>query len=143
MPKGKNLLVRKRWFCSKDSSQVTEQFLQQEKKLYGGGSRVIGMNHRGNRLKLYKKARYGYDETDLMNFCIPLVLSSRNLCHSFGNNPTIGYLNLDLFKMASRIQEALSGRKTYQVIIGDSWTNLIRNYTTLTGKQPCHHVRLW
>ena len=32
--------------------------------------------------------------------------------------------------------ETISGRKTYQVIVGDSWEDLIDNYTQLTGKQP-------
>ena len=32
--------------------------------------------------------------------------------------------------------ETISGRKTSQVIAGDSWKDLISNYTDLTGKQP-------
>jgi alpha-glucosidase (family GH31 glycosyl hydrolase) len=134
--KGKIFLSEKDGFVQKDSSQVTSFTISATEKLYGGGSRVIGMNRRGNRLKLYNKARYGYEtEADLMNFCIPLVLSSEIYAIHF-DNPTIGYLNLDLFKNNTLEYEALSGRKTYQVIIGDSWTNLIENYTTLTGKQP-------
>src|SRR5690606_38698513 len=32
--------------------------------------------------------------------------------------------------------ETISGRKTYQVIVGNTWDNLIENYTLLTGRQP-------
>jgi alpha-glucosidase (family GH31 glycosyl hydrolase) len=134
--KGKTFLSEKEGFVQKDSSYVTNFNISENEKLYGGGSRVLGMNRRGNRLRLYNKARYGYEtEADLMNFCIPLVLSSEIYAVHF-DNPTAGYLNLDLFKNNTLEFEALSGRKTYQVIIGKTWTNLIENYTKLTGKQP-------
>ncbi|MFT7350993.1 MAG: oligosaccharide 4-alpha-D-glucosyltransferase [Flavobacterium sp.] len=134
--KAKSFLSEKEGFVQKDSSQVTSFNISATEKLYGGGARVLGMNRRGNRLRLYNKAKYGYEtEADLMNFCIPLVLSSEIYAVHF-DNPTSGYLNLDLFKNNTLEFEALSGRKTYQVIIGKTWTNLIENYTTLTGKQP-------
>jgi alpha-glucosidase (family GH31 glycosyl hydrolase) len=134
--KGTFFLSEKEGFVQKDSSQVTSFNISASEKLYGGGSRVLGMNRRGNRLKLYNKAKYGYEtEADLMNFCIPLVLSSKIYAVHF-DNATTGYLNLDLFKNNTLEYEALSGRKTYQVIIGENWTNLIENYTSLTGKQP-------
>ncbi|MFT6749194.1 MAG: oligosaccharide 4-alpha-D-glucosyltransferase, partial [Flavobacterium sp.] len=132
--KAKSFLSEKEGFVQKDSSQVTSFNISATEKLYGGGARVLGMNRRGNRLRLYNKAKYGYEtEADLMNFCIPLVLSSEIYAVHF-DNPTSGYLNLDLFKNNTLEFEALSGRKTYQVIIGKTWTNLIENYTTLTGK---------
>ena len=52
------------------------------------------------------------------------------------DNPAIGYLDLDSKKENSLTYETISGRKTYQIIIGDSWENLMDNYTQLTGKQP-------
>ncbi len=70
-----------------------------------------------------------------MNFTIPLVLSSKKYCIHFDNAP-IGYLDLDSKKDNSLTYETISGRKTYQVIVGDSWIDLIDNYTDLTGKQP-------
>ena len=104
--------------------------------LYGGGARALGMNRRGNRLALYNRAHYGYQtHSDLMNFTIPLVVSSKKYMIHFDNAP-IGYLDLDSKKDNSLTYETISGRKTYQIIIGDSWEDLIGNYTDLTGKQP-------
>jgi alpha-glucosidase (family GH31 glycosyl hydrolase) len=53
----------------------------------------------------------------------------------FDNSP-IGYLDLDSKKENVLEYETISGRKTYQIIVGDSWEDLVSNYTTLTGKQP-------
>ena len=55
-------------------------------------------------------------------------------------NSTIGDINydpdLDSKNENSLTYETISGRKTYQIVVGDSWENLIDNYTKLTGKQP-------
>ncbi|MGJ8744158.1 TIM-barrel domain-containing protein [Polaribacter sp.] len=110
--------------------------LTQEEVLYGAGARALGMNRRGNRLALYNRAQYGYEtHAELMNFTIPLVVSSKKYMLHFDNAP-IGYLDLDSKKDNSLTYETISGRKTYQVIVGDSWIDLIDNYTDLTGKQP-------
>jgi oligosaccharide 4-alpha-D-glucosyltransferase len=104
--------------------------------LYGGGARALGMNRRGHRLQLYNRAHYGYgDYSELMNFTMPLVLSSKIYAVHFDNAP-IGWLDLDSKKDNTLSYETISGRKTYQVIAGDSWENLIENYTALTGRQP-------
>jgi alpha-glucosidase (family GH31 glycosyl hydrolase) len=52
------------------------------------------------------------------------------------DNSAIGYLDLDSKKDNTLAYETISGRKTYQVIVGNSWTDLISSYTDLTGKQP-------
>ena len=53
------------------------------------------MNRRGNKLALYNRAQYGYEtRAELMNFCIPLVLSSKLYAVHF-DNEAIGYLDLD------------------------------------------------
>lgn len=110
--------------------------LDKEEALYGGGARVLGMNRRGNRLTLYNRASYGYESrADLMNFTMPLVLSSKIYAVHF-DNPAIGFLDLDSKKDNTLAYETISGRKTYQVIAGDNWANLMENYTALTGRQP-------
>jgi len=119
-----------------DSTEVIQFSISTDEILYGGGARALGMNRRGNKLALYNRADYGYETySKLMNFCIPLVLSSKMYAVHF-DNPAIGYLDLDSKKDNTLAYETISGRKTYQVIIGDSWTDLISNYTDLTGKQP-------
>ncbi|OAD46056.1 TIM-barrel domain-containing protein [Polaribacter atrinae] len=110
--------------------------LTSDEILYGAGSRALGMNRRGYRLPLYNRAQYGYEtHAELMNFTLPIVISSKKYMLHFDNAP-IGYLDLDSNKDNTLTYETISGRKTYQVIVGDSWIDLVNNYTDLTGKQP-------
>ncbi|NBU81134.1 MAG: DUF5110 domain-containing protein, partial [Flavobacteriaceae bacterium] len=134
---GKVLISEKLGYTKVNDSTETLSFnLDNSEALYGGGARALGMNRRGNRLQLYNRAHYGYEtKAELMNFCIPLVLSSKLYAVHF-DNPAIGYLDLDSKKNNTLTYETISGRKTYQVIVGDSWTDLVENYTDLTGKQP-------
>ena len=119
-----------------DETEKIEFNLTEDEVLFGGGARALGMNRRGYRLPLYNRAQYGYETyAELMNFTIPLVISSKKYMIHFDNAP-IGYLDLDSKKDNSLTYETISGRKTYQVIVGDSWEDLIDNYTDLTGKQP-------
>jgi alpha-glucosidase (family GH31 glycosyl hydrolase) len=119
-----------------DSTEVLQFNISSDEVLYGGGARALGMNRRGNKLALYNRAQYGYEtRAELMNFCIPLVLSSKLYAVHF-DNEAIGYLDLDSKKDNTLEYETISGRKTYQVIVGDSWEDLVKNYTDLTGKQP-------
>lgn len=135
--KGKEILSEKQGFIKKnDSTQILQFNISKDEKLFGGGARALGMNRRGNRLRLYNRAHYGYEtHAELMNFCIPMVLSS-NLYAVHFDNPAIGYLDLDSNKNNTLEYETFSGRKTYQVIVGDNWDELVSNYTDLTGKQP-------
>ena len=133
---GKVIFSEKNGYTKKDSIEVLDFTISADEVLYGGGARALGMNRRGNRLQLYNRAQYGYEtRAELMNFCIPLVLSSKMYAIHF-DNAAIGYLDLDSKKENTLAYETISGRKTYQVIVGESWENLISNYTTLTGKQP-------
>ncbi len=126
----------------KNGYQKTDQFetisfnLKPEEVLYGGGARALGMNRRGNRLELYNKAHYGYeDRSELMNYTMPIVVSSNKYLIHFDNAP-IGFLDLDSKKDNTLTYETISGRKTYQVVVGDSWLDVTKNYTQLTGRQP-------
>jgi oligosaccharide 4-alpha-D-glucosyltransferase len=134
---GKVLLSEKTGYTKvNDSTQTLSFNLDAIEALYGGGARALGMNRRGNRLQLYNRAHYGYEtKAELMNFCIPMVLSSKLYAVHF-DNAAIGYLDLDSKNDNTLTYETISGRKTYQVIVGDSWTDLVSNYTDLTGKQP-------
>ncbi len=110
--------------------------LTNDEILFGGGARALGMNRRGNRLQLYNRAHYGYEErSELMNYTMPLVISSRLYAIHF-DNPEIGFLDLDSKKDNSLIYETSGGRKTYQVIVGDDWKDLVENETALLGRQP-------
>ncbi len=134
--KNKLLLSEKNGYIKTDSTEVLDFNISDDEVLYGGGARALGMNRRGNRLQLYNRAHYGYEtHSELMNFTMPLVFSSKIYAVHFDNAP-IGYLDLDSKKNNILSYETINGRKTYQVIASDSWLDLIDNYTDLTGKQP-------
>jgi len=132
----KPLISERKGYLKNETHEILDFNLTAEEILYGGGARALGMNRRGNRLELYNKAHYGYEtHSELMNFTIPLVYSSNLYAIHFDNAP-IGWLDLDSKKDNSLQYETISGRKVYQVVAGDSWTDLISQYVSLTGKQP-------
>lgn len=134
--KGKSVISEKKGYVKNDSLETIQFNLTKDEVLYGGGARALGMNRRGYRLELYNRAHYGYEtHSELMNYTMPIVMSSNTYMVHFDNAP-IGFLDLDSNKDNTLTYETISGRKTYQVIVGDSWTDLIDNYTDLTGKQP-------
>jgi alpha-glucosidase/oligosaccharide 4-alpha-D-glucosyltransferase len=130
------LISEKAGYIKTDTTEELEFNLNETEILYGGGARVLGMDRRGYRLELYNRAHYGYTtHSELMNYCLPMVLSSKMYAVHF-DNPAIGFLDLDSKGNNTLVYETISGRKTYQVITGDSWPDLIDQYTDLTGKQP-------
>lgn len=134
--KGELLLSEKNGYTKKDATEVLDFNLDAAESLYGGGARALGMNRRGNRLQLYNRAHYGYgDRSELMNFTMPIVLSSKKYAVHF-DNAAIGYLDLDSKKDNTLVYETISGRKTYQVIAAGRWEDLVQSYTQLTGTQP-------
>ncbi|MFZ6653607.1 TIM-barrel domain-containing protein [Undibacterium sp. TJN19] len=134
--KGKYLLSEKNGYRKASDADILDFNLDSSEALYGGGARALGMNRRGNRLPLYNKAHYGYEERSAqMNFAMPLVFSSKMYGLHFDNAAT-GQLDLDSRKENVLAYETISGRKTYQVIAGDSWADIVDNYTQLTGRQP-------
>ena len=134
--KDKVLTSERNGYRRYDDLETIQLNVDENEILYGGGARALGMNRRGHRLRLYNKADYGYEtESKLMNYTMPLVVSSKQYMIHFDNAP-IGYIDLDSHKENTLTYETISGRKTYQVVAGESWMDLIDNYTDLTGKQP-------
>ncbi len=132
---GKKLISEKRGYFQ-DSLKKIEFNLKEDEVLYGGGARALGMNRRGYRLQLYNRAHYGYEtHSELMNYTMPIVLSSHKYMVHFDNAP-IGYLDLDSKSDNTLTYETISGRITYQVITGTDWSSMMNAYTNLTGKQP-------
>jgi len=116
--------------------EAIEFALDKDEALYGAGARAVGMNRRGNRFTLYNKADYGYGATSKqLNYGMPIALSSKLYALHFDNTRT-GYLDFDSKKDNSLRWETIGGRKTYQIVAGDKWEDVVDNYTYLTGKQP-------
>lgn len=139
--KSKPLISENLGYQKLDNSFFINFEIDRDEALFGGGARALGMNRRGHKLQLYNRAHYGYEtKSELMNYTMPLVLSSKVYAVHFDNAP-IGYLDLDSQQNNSINYESISGRTTYQIIAGDNWPELINEYTNLTGKQPM--IPLW
>ena len=131
-----NLIISEKEGYRKDSLENIQFNLKPHEILYGGGARALGMNRRGHKLELYNRAHYGYEtHSELMNYTMPIVVSSERYMIHFDNAP-IGFLDLDSKGNNTLEYQTISGRKTYQVIVGNDWDGLIANYTELTGRQP-------
>ena len=132
-----NQLLTQELAATKNEKEVQIKLsLNPEEYLMGGGSRVLGMNRRGNLLPLYNRAHYGYEtRSELMNFCIPLYVSS-DLYGVHFDNTWVGSLDLDSKKENSTTFTAEGGSVRYQVFAAENWKDLIQNYTQLTGRQP-------
>ncbi|WP_181259207.1 glycoside hydrolase family 31 protein [Pseudoduganella armeniaca] len=137
--KGQPLVAEKAGYlkqAGKDKLEAIEFALADGEALYGAGARAVGMNRRGHRFQLYNKADYGYgSRSQLLNFTLPVALSSKRYALHF-DNPYTGWLDFDSRKDGTLSYETTGGRKTYQVIAGDAWSDVMANYTSLTGRQP-------
>jgi alpha-glucosidase (family GH31 glycosyl hydrolase) len=134
--KEKYLLSEKMGYQDRDSLKALDFSLETNDILYGGGARVLGMNRRGNKLPLYNRAHYGYEtHSELMNYTMPVAVSSKIFTIHFDNAP-IGFLDLDSKKNNTLTYETISGRMVYQIIAGNTWQDLVQNFTALTGRQP-------
>jgi alpha-glucosidase (family GH31 glycosyl hydrolase) len=123
----KLVLSEKRGYSKSVEGESIEFNLTKDEVIYGGGARALGMNRRGNRLSLYNKAHYGYEnKSELMNYTLPIVFSSEKYLIHFDNAP-IGSLDLDSKRNNTLVYETISGRKTYQVIVGEDWEEIIEN----------------
>ncbi len=130
------LLSQNKAYTKTDSTEIISFKISSDEVLYGGGERILGMNRRGYRLQLYNRAHYGYEtHSELMNFTIPVVISSKNYLIHF-DNPEIGFLDLDSAKNNTLAYETIGGRKTFQIIASDEPKQLTEMYTALTGRQP-------
>ncbi|MCA1248252.1 TIM-barrel domain-containing protein [Massilia sp. MS-15] len=134
--KGKPLVAEKGGYARADKLESIEFALDGDEALYGAGARAAGMNRRGQRFQLYNRADYGYGKRSmLLNYTMPLALSSKKYALHF-DNPQVGWLDFDSRRDGTLRYEAIGGRKTYQVVAGDSWADVMANYTALTGRQP-------
>ena len=110
--------------------------LDDGEKILGGGERVVGMDRRGRRLPLYNRASYGYEtEAEQMYFSVPAILSSDRYMIVFDNSAS-GWLDVGATEEDVLSFEAVGGRTAYLAVAGDSYPDLIGNYTDVTGRQP-------
>ena len=133
---GEMLLEEEAGLFVEDTVRGFRFILQDQEKILGGGQRVLGMDRRGHRLPLYNRAHYGYTtESNQMYFGLSAVMSSKKYALVFDNSAS-GFL--DIGKTESDILqfEAVGGRTSYLLTVGDDYPELISNFTRLTGRQP-------
>lgn len=134
--KGRPLVAEKHGYAHTGELESIEFALEGDEALYGAGSRAVGMNRRGYRFRLYNKASYGFgSHAEQMGYGIPMALSSHKYALHF-DNPQTGWLDFDSRKDGTLRYEVMGGRKTYQVIAGDDWAQVVDGTTRLTGRQP-------
>lgn len=134
--RGKPLLAERQGYRQQDGKDLIEFDIDASEALYGGGARALGMKRRGHKLTLYNRAHYGYEErSGQMSYTLPVVLSSKRYMIHF-DDPGIGQLDLGRRQADVLAYETIGQRRTYQVIVGDHWPELLESYTALTGRQP-------
>jgi alpha-glucosidase (family GH31 glycosyl hydrolase) len=134
--KGRPLVAEKGGYGHAGDLESIEFALEGDEALYGAGSRAVGMDRRGHRFRLYNKASYGFgNHAEQMGYGIPMALSSHKYALHF-DNPQAGWLDFDSRKDGTLRYEVMGGRKTYQVIAGDDWAQVMDETTRLTGRQP-------
>jgi len=111
-------------------------YLDETEKLMGGGERVLGMDRRGKRLRLYNQASYGYEtKADLMYYSLPVVISSKKYMLAFDNGAD-GWLDLGATKKNILEFEAMGGHMAFLIVAADSYSDLMSKFTEVTGRQP-------
>lgn len=111
--------------------------LAEGEKLFGGGSRALGkMDRRGEKLELYNRACYAYEETArCMYYSMPAVVSSKKYMLAF-DNAARGTLDLDSAGDGFLQFSSVGGRMAYLLIAGESWPDLSGQIANMTGHQP-------
>lgn len=132
----KPLLAEERGYFANDTLKGFRFQMNPAEQLMGGGSRVLGMDRRGNRLKLYNRASYGYEtRAELMYYSMPVMVSSLKYALVFDNGAS-GFMDLGATEKDVLSFEAVGGRMSYLLVAADTWPKLTENFTALTGRQP-------
>lgn len=126
---------------SKKSGNSLRAQLVQKTPWMGGGARVLGMDRKGHILPLYNRAHYGYEtHSEQMNFGVPLVLTGQKFMIHLDNSYT-GSIDMGKTKANELVFNTDGGRQVLQFIASSSWPELMKQWTSLSGRQPL--LPLW
>ena len=134
---GEPLIMEEHGYYAHETMRGFRFELDDGEKIIGGGQRVFGMDRRGRRMPLYNKAAYGYDteDKDQMYYSLPAVLSSDKYIVVFDNSAS-GWLDIGATEDDVLEFQAVAGRTAYLIVAGDSYPDLIEQFTGVTGRQP-------
>lgn len=122
---------------SRDGDTTSFRFkLQEEERIYGTGARALPQNRRGYAFQHYNQPNYGYGMgAEYLNYSIPHIYSSEQYM-LFIDNPARSYFDIGKTEKDILDFSSVGGNMAYYFINGDSFDELMANYTTLTGRQP-------
>lgn len=129
-------LSEEQGFIRKADTTSLRFLLRPEEAIYGTGARALPMDRRGYALPSYNQPNYGYGMgAEFLNYAIPHIYSSNQYMLLFDNPAKAVF---DIGKTEEEVLDfsSLGGNMTYYFINGDSFEDLISEYTALTGRQP-------
>jgi oligosaccharide 4-alpha-D-glucosyltransferase len=133
---GSELVAEEQGYYLHETARGFRFGLDDGEKILGGGQRVLGMDRRGKRMPLYNKAHYEYStESEQMYYSLPAIMSSDRYMIVFDNSAS-GWLDIGATDEDVLEFQAVAGRTSYLVIAGDTYPQLVGNYTDVTGRQP-------
>lgn len=132
----KKILAEEKGYFDADTLKGFKFEIAEGEKLYGAGERALPMDRKGHRLPLYNRAHYANEEfSEQMNYGMPYMMSSKKYGLLFDNAP-IGFIDVGKTKANVLSFESIGGRMSYFVIGGNTFQEVVYNYTELTGRQP-------
>lgn len=132
---GDTLAKEESGFFYKPGNSGIRFALHTDEKIYGAGERAMPMDRRGKKLQLYNRPFYAYEMgAAMLNYSLPLTFSSRNYGILF-DNPQKGYVDIGNTDINVQEWSALGGTPRYYVIAGKQFSEVVSNYTLLTGRQ--------
>lgn len=120
----------------KEQSRGLSISLRNTEAIFGGGSRALPINKRGQRFPLYNTAVYGYgNQTEQLNVSIPFFVSSSR----YGlliDSPIAGAIDCGVSEKNVMKIAQTHGSLSYFLIIDTTFDAIMGHYSMLTGKQP-------
>ncbi len=110
--------------------------LKGDEAIYGMGSRGMPMNRRGHKLLHYNSHEPGNGMGfEVMNYSIPHLASSEQYMLLF-DNPARAWMDIGKTQIDALEYTSEGGNMVYYFVNGQSFEELMGEYTQLTGKQP-------
>ncbi|QQS27611.1 MAG: DUF4968 domain-containing protein [Sphingobacteriales bacterium] len=132
----KNLLCQKGDVFWKADAKGVRFEIDPTASFYGSGSRAIDIDRKGKFLKLYNNAWYGYTKgADHLNIVAPLLLSNK-LWGLYFDNYDKAYFDIGHTKSEVLEYGTKNGELIYYFFSGNTFDELLKSYTRLTGTQP-------
>ncbi|QCK14591.1 TIM-barrel domain-containing protein [Mangrovivirga cuniculi] len=110
--------------------------LKPDESIYGTGFRAIPLDRRGYSFMAYNQPQYAYGEgATNLNYSIPHWMSSSNYMMMI-DNPSKSFFDIGKTDKEELIYSSYKGNLSFYFIDGANFSELISNYTKLTGNQP-------